>query len=363
MRHKRLTKAIQEHLLNGKKWPGLDRLDSKRARSASTIAIKIICIIESIDFVIWDRHPADSLSDCIEFETCGQDPPENNIATCTVFAHIVEQLSLTDVDSARHIVQLLNHTTTKQRNPSRSLERWQDCLADISGRGLEALFSNDVELAISIWTARHLSNDAVTNPDVAKLKRPFGIDFMERLVMHKADDFPDEFFSNVMKRLPWPSVCRLLEAIVYCSNPKGLDDLIKVPRFMEDSSMTMALLVARVSEQCNRKEPSIQSLDYLLYGGDFTRAAPISEFWSRSTLVHTFILMKRLENLNLTTWQFADICESKPGWEPFKFGFAHEVRDYQNKIAVSVRDALGDRAENVSRVVVGFLGQVEQSSK
>lgn len=357
MRHERLTKAIQEHLLNGKKWPGLDRLDSKRARSASTIAIKIICIIESIDFVIWDRHPADSLSDCIKFETSGQDLPENSITTWTVFAHVVEQLSLTDVDSARHIVQLLNHTTTKQRDPPLSLVWWQSCLADISGQSLEALVSNDVELAVSIWTARHLSNYAAMIPDVVKLEWSFGIDFMEGLVMHKAYEFPGEFFSNVIKRLPWPSVCRLLEAVIYCSNPKGLDDLIKVPQFMEDSSMTMALLIARISEECNRQEPSTQSLDCLLYGGDFTLAAPMSEFWSWSTLVRALILMKRLENLNLTTRQFADICESKPGWRPFGFWFAYEVRNYQNKIAVSVRDALGDRAESVCRVVVGFLGQ------
>lgn len=346
MEYKRLTRAIQEHLWEGKEWPGINCLGGKQDKTASEIATNIAQFFkEDSQRVVWNRPPEERLTECIEFATNGGDYPDNGIVdcivSCSMFARLVRHLAQVDVASARHICRILNHAAMSKS--ADAMDRWQDYLSTIDCRCLEDLFSGDVELAITAWTARHLLNQL-------DLDRPFGIEFMKRLVLKHADQLPDEFWDDVLINLPCWASCALLKSLV----GKGATDLEQIPGFADNSSVTIAALVTRNLDQ-GGSYPSMEGIEILLYGGDFSPPALVTRERNVGFLVRALAVLRHLNHLKLTSWQLADVCSAMPGWRPFERDFDDVVAEYAKGMAASIRNALGDGGSNVSNLVLGFL--------
>lgn len=347
MEYKHLTRAIHEHLWEGKEWPGINCLGGKQDKSASEISTNIAQFIkEDSQRVVWNRPPEERLAECIEFATNGGDYPDNGlvdcIVSCSMFARLVRHLAQVDMASARHICRILNHAAMSKS--ADAMDRWQGCLSTIDGHCLEDLFCGDVELAITAWTARHLLNQL-------DLGGPFGIEFMKRLVLKHADQLPDEFWDDALINLPCWASCALLKSLV----GDNIDDLEQIPGFADNSSVTIATLVTRHLDQ-GGSYPSTEALDVLLFGGDFNPSAPVSHGRSLRFLVRALSVLRHLNHLKLTSWQLADVCSAMPaGWMPFGHDFDDVVAEYAKGMAAFIRSALGDGGIHVSNLVIGFL--------
>lgn len=376
MEHKRLTKAIQEHVWNGEKWPGL--CGHGNGKLAFEIASDIIRETQRVDNVFFPSgnghgHLADSLSYCVELATSGRLYEHDFNVPWSALATTAGGLSRTDVASALYIVRLVGNVAASLYSFV-TIIKWRKCLLEIGTVNLETLFSGQIKLAVPIWAVRHLyGHDEGTE---RRLRQWFGIDFMERMILEHGDDLSFvEFWDDVLKFLPCWAACRLLKSMNCCSFswtgseedhylpsgkcPRSVDDLEKIPGFMDDWPMTMALLIARNSDQFPELEPNIALLDKLLHGGEFYPPIPEDELYSRTDLLSALAIMQQLEKSGLTTWQLADVCAANPGWTPFQSDFDCVVQEYKTKVAIAIRSALSrppeNSGENVAKLVLGFL--------
>lgn len=374
MEHKRLTKAIQEHVWNGEKWPGL--CDHGDGKSASEIASNIIRETQRMDnelFPSRNEHGrlADMLSYCIEFVTTGQYDEYDDPLPYSALARVVGRLSLIDSASTLHIIHVVSSIARRRYSPEMLL-RWEREVSWMGPLNLETLLGGDMELAVPIWIAQHLQLPI----DEQRLKGKFGIDFMERMIFEHGDQCPAWFWEDAIKGLPCWVVCRLLKSLVCCSSsltvdgehhhlpgntyPRNVDDLVQGVRgFRDNSYMTMAILIARYSELYGFYYPSIDLLYCILFGDESTLAVPRDELNSEESLSSALVVMHQLNDSGLTTWQLADVCSANPGWMPFQSDFDCVVQKYKTKVSMDIRSALSrppeNSRENVARMVLGFL--------
>lgn len=355
-----LAHAIHNHTWENAQWPGINASDHLAQDIAQDIAQNIVDADVKVNGP--KANSAHIMINCLNF--MHPVPGNGNLDHREAhdrFAKMIERLCNSRRSrDAQYIIFLALRCSARQ---SRAL--FHSMLMGISaleGSALEVLMARESHYVQYVWMMKHgfVDHDSVI-PDDGRFNGPFGIEFMEQMIISHPREWFLDLYEDAIRTLPCAIVCRLL-AVDTCRPHSFRDDKGNshhVPGLdhsweMDDtkhfqghgnwSPLSLALLIQRNSER-RGQAPRLGCIER------FANRAP--RYPQHHVLTLAIGYLRQMRDSKLDSRKIAGILAGNPEWIKPGSNFAKRTKEWNRRLPLVVGEAIGSR--RLSEMIVSWL--------